>query len=493
MLAWYDRAKSLGFHPLCVDSNGNGGFRVFIIFNAAIPSELAFHFIRWLQRDWQEFRFATMPEAFPKQERLGLIDKTGEHWAGCGNWVRMFGRHHKRDHYTRFWDGTRWIAGEDAIKFLLEHKGDDPALIPAEVHDLVKTANEQRAAKALAKSARQGKQPHSVGEPHEYVVTDPTRDAALAAEALGYIRHMAEDYGDRDNPGWLQVGMSLHCLGSIGLDLWDQWSQTCPEKHEPGVCDYKWETFDDDGGITLGSLFYWAKEAGWKPSRPEDVDPVEHWLLIHGQGHLIGLPPSQLNALLSPSDNGLSSPSGNGLSSPSGNGVPQPPADLLGSPPLQCSVLAYNCTDLGNAERLVARHGDKIRFCHPWGKWLVWDGKRWKVDDTAAVRRLAKDTVRQVIAEANLLDDKAQRRALIQWGLQSESRKAIDDMLKLAASEPGIPVLPDELDQSPWLLNVANGTIDLKQRVFYAHRQSDMLTQLCPTAYDCARDMSPVG
>ena len=32
-------------------------------------------------------------------------------------------------------------------------------------------------------------------------------------------------------------------------------------------------------------------------------------------------------------------------------------------------------SDWGNAERLVALHGDKIRWCDPWGKWLVWDGQ----------------------------------------------------------------------------------------------------------------------
>jgi len=34
-------------------------------------------------------------------------------------------------------------------------------------------------------------------------------------------------------------------------------------------------------------------------------------------------------------------------------------------------------TDLGNAERLAARHGDKLRYCHQWGAWLTWDGSRW--------------------------------------------------------------------------------------------------------------------
>ena len=34
-------------------------------------------------------------------------------------------------------------------------------------------------------------------------------------------------------------------------------------------------------------------------------------------------------------------------------------------------------TDLGNAQRLVQRHGRDIHFVHHWKKWLTWDGIRW--------------------------------------------------------------------------------------------------------------------
>ena len=59
-----------------------------------------------------------------------------------------------------------------------------------------------------------------------------------------------------------------------------------------------------------------------------------------------------------------------------------------------------NPTDLGNAMRLVALHGEDLRYCYTWGKWLVWDGKRWVIDDVGQVEFLAKDTVRNIYAEA---------------------------------------------------------------------------------------------
>ncbi len=54
----------------------------------------------------------------------------------------------------------------------------------------------------------------------------------------------------------------------------------------------------------------------------------------------------------------------------------------------------YHFTDLGNAERLVSQYGKDLRFCYPWGKWLIWDGQRWRPDTTGEVIRKAKDTVR---------------------------------------------------------------------------------------------------
>src|SRR5208337_1671557 len=157
--------------------------------------DLAYHFIRWLQRDWLELGFTAGPECFPKQERIGLLIKGADRWENCGSWVRLFGRHHKRDHYTRFWDGGRWLEGADAVEFLLDHTGDDPALIPAEVHELVKAARENRRPDPPAAEG---------GDPGEKTPDD----FLLAAEALRHVRGRAGSYDT-----WLETGMALHILG----------------------------------------------------------------------------------------------------------------------------------------------------------------------------------------------------------------------------------------------------------------------------------------
>lgn len=155
---------------------------------------------------------------------------------------------------------------------------------------------------------------------------------------------------------------------------------------------------------------------------------------------------------------------------------------------------SYPHTDIGNAERLVCRHGDDIRFCHPWKKWLVWDGQRFQIDATAEILRRAKDTTRRMFSAAVLLTDTDRRDKSLRHARETEKHARIRAMMDLAAAEDGIPVLPEQLDSDPWLLNVLNGTLDLRKKVADAphahgcllreHRQEDLITKLCPVQYD---------
>ena len=144
----------------------------------------------------------------------------------------------------------------------------------------------------------------------------------------------------------------------------------------------------------------------------------------------------------------------------------------------------FNTTDLGNAERLVAQHGEDLRYCYPWAKWLVWDGKRWAVDAAGELERRAVETVRAIYAEAEAAPDSDERRRIAKHAMASESRARIEAMMALARSQPSVPVAPDDLDADPWILNVQNGTIDLRTGALRPHRHEDLITKVVPVEYD---------
>ena len=85
-------------------------------------------------------------------------------------------------------------------------------------------------------------------------------------------------------------------------------------------------------------------------------------------------------------------------------------------------------TDTGNAERLVGRHGHDLKHVYGLG-WFVWAGTHWQRDETGAVERRAKDTVRSIHEEAARVADDAERKELAKWAVASESAGRLRSLL----------------------------------------------------------------
>ncbi len=142
----------------------------------------------------------------------------------------------------------------------------------------------------------------------------------------------------------------------------------------------------------------------------------------------------------------------------------------------------FKLTEIGNAERFVARHGRNVRYVHVWKAWLIWDGTRWKIDDSGKVRQLAKETVRSIYDEAKEESDDGKRAKIAKHAASSAREKHITAVLKLAESD--VPVAVGQLDAKPWLFNVTNRTIDLRTDVLNKHRREDLLTKCAPVTFD---------
>jgi putative DNA primase/helicase len=156
-----------------------------------------------------------------------------------------------------------------------------------------------------------------------------------------------------------------------------------------------------------------------------------------------------------------------------------------------------NLTDVGNGRRVIQEHGRDLHYCHPWKRWLPWGGKRWEEDETGEAVRRVKQTQtnlrRRAAAEIAALkesdDDRSKRELaaltkVLNHVLKWEDARRVGACLDMAKSEPGVPVLPSQLDADPFLLNFINGTVDLKSGQLREHRREDLITKLAPVQFD---------
>lgn len=141
----------------------------------------------------------------------------------------------------------------------------------------------------------------------------------------------------------------------------------------------------------------------------------------------------------------------------------------------------FTDTDIANARRLAHRHATNLHFTVERG-WLVWDDKRWASDAKAVrVQEFAKETALSIFDEIKTAADQP---AMIRHARRSQSKNAIEAMVWLTRSEPGIPAKLTEFDVDPWLLNVANGTLDLRTGRLRPHCRDDRLTRLVDVDFD---------
>lgn len=111
---WYQILTDQGLDPLLCDSNGRGGFHLIVLFARPMCTRSVHRFGRQLVSDFALRGLDRPPEVFPGKPR----------WEHYGDWLRLPGRHHTLEHYTRVygdeqWGEEMWLEGHDAIDRLL--------------------------------------------------------------------------------------------------------------------------------------------------------------------------------------------------------------------------------------------------------------------------------------------------------------------------------------------------------------------------------------
>lgn len=103
-----DKMIEQGFNPLLEDSNGRGGYHLWLFFDEPADSGTVYAFLKQLVAD---HKFDKEPETFPKQSSTDAY----------GNYLRLPGRHYKREHESVFYcnDAEAWLTVDKSVELFL--------------------------------------------------------------------------------------------------------------------------------------------------------------------------------------------------------------------------------------------------------------------------------------------------------------------------------------------------------------------------------------
>lgn len=132
----------------------------------------------------------------------------------------------------------------------------------------------------------------------------------------------------------------------------------------------------------------------------------------------------------------------------------------------------FRLSELGNAERLVYHHGKDIKYCNEL-EWLIWNGKRWEVDNKREIESLAAKTFRQLY-DSNNDAEKG-------WAKKCEKRSI--RMNSILDVRPMVSVKKKDFDSHKFLFNCGNGVIDLKTGNLLPHDRDYLFTKISTINY----------
>lgn len=128
------------------------------------------------------------------------------------------------------------------------------------------------------------------------------------------------------------------------------------------------------------------------------------------------------------------------------------------------------------AYRLAAEYAGRLLYVDGIG-WHYYDRTRWREDDRGEATRAVLDVLRVALAES--LGDRELRADV----RKCESAAGVAGVLDLASALEPFAATVADLDVDPYLLNVANGTLDLHTRTLRPHDPADRITKVTRAAW----------
>lgn len=152
-------------------------------------------------------------------------------------------------------------------------------------------------------------------------------------------------------------------------------------------------------------------------------------------------------------------------------------------PPTSEKEKVYKCTDAGNAERVADMLRRQYVFIPEKKAWYKYNGKLWEEDCENSIVQDTIKCLRKAQQEAFSISDEDRRSKTLKWLIASESQSRIFAALNLMASISFMCARINKFDIDDMLLNVQNGTVDLRTGNMRPHQKEDFFTRICNVEY----------
>ena len=163
-----------------------------------------------------------------------------------------------------------------------------------------------------------------------------------------------------------------------------------------------------------------------------------------------------------------------------GYGSTTPPLDTIHLQPVVEGEVSYDTNDTGNAEYLADRVRGRYLFLAEEKEYIRWNGTCWVRDQKSQLSYEFTTMAKEYKSKAESLGDEAG----IKWWRSAGNMNRITAALTKLRSLPGFTVTADELNNDRHLLNLTNGTYNLKTHELQPHDPELRMTQTMGASYD---------
>lgn len=154
----------------------------------------------------------------------------------------------------------------------------------------------------------------------------------------------------------------------------------------------------------------------------------------------------------------------------------------------QAQDLPVRLTDCRVAECFAREYVSMLRWWPQAEKFLIFDGRRWTTDHPGGAFPLFKTMLGKMYDAARNIQEENQRQNILKGLVSLEGHRRQQTVLTAATVIPEMVIQSHQLDQDPMLLNVTNGTVDLRTGELRPHCAQDFMTRQVSIQYEPEAD-----